>query len=185
MTTLFATHSGKLIDFTNIRVSDICLDDIAHHLTGANRFGGSLPLNIRYSVASHSLNCLFIARKIFPKESTAFYKQVLLHDAAEAYLGDVVTGLKACMPQYRHIERIVEMLIEEKYNLGKINSTKVKFIDRRMFDTEVADLDIKHKYLYKTEDRVYFCDWKIKPDKYPEHIKALFLNTCKELDIHD
>lgn len=48
----------------------------------------------------------------------------LLHDASEAYLGDVPSPLKGLLPDYREIEKSVQSGIEEKFyyhNSGDIN----------------------------------------------------------------
>lgn len=186
--TLFATHSGKLIDFKNMFMKDISLNDIAHHLCNINRFGGCLPLGTMYSVASHSLNCLAVA-KITYKGDVEFYKAVLMHDATEAYLGDVVSGLKTCLLDYQTIENKLENLLKFKYSINfKKYKKTIKIIDKRMMITEVEHLNNKNKHLYNTDDKwqpYKFTNWRIKPDKYPECIKQLFLDSCKEFGIHD
>ena len=48
----------------------------------------------------------------------------LLHDASEAYLGDIPSPLKRLLPDYREIEQSVQSGIEEKFyyhNSGDIN----------------------------------------------------------------
>lgn len=43
--------------------------------------------------------------------------QGLLHDASEAYVGDMISPLKKRMPEYRRIERRVQKAIAERFRL--------------------------------------------------------------------
>jgi 5'-deoxynucleotidase YfbR-like HD superfamily hydrolase len=66
----------------------IAIDDIAHHLSMVCRWAGATQSF--YSVAQHS--CL--VAKICPPE---LQRWALLHDAAEAYIGDMTRPMKALM----------------------------------------------------------------------------------------
>ena len=76
---------GGVVDVLNPARDSIHLEDIAHALSMLCRYGGHLLEH--YSVAQHS--CL-VAQLLEPRLRV----YGLLHDAAEAYLGDVVTPLK-------------------------------------------------------------------------------------------
>ena len=78
------THAGKHVDPLNVRPEDICLEDIAFALSNISRFGGHVPF---LSVAEHSVRVCMAAP---PK----LKKAALLHDAAEAYIGDIIWPLK-------------------------------------------------------------------------------------------
>lgn len=67
------------------RIEDVRFEDIAHHLALANRYGGATRTS--YSVAEHSV----IVSLYVPPE---FAREALMHDAAEAYIGDMVRPLK-------------------------------------------------------------------------------------------
>lgn len=73
--------------------SPVFIEDIAHHLTHINRFTGATTRS--YTVAEHSLLCesMADAQGLTPKWRMA----ALLHDAHEAYLGDVATPIKQMM----------------------------------------------------------------------------------------
>ncbi len=181
--TLFATSSGKLIDFKHITLDDICLEDISHHLTNISRFGGGLPLHVRYSVASHSLNCFKMAMLLFPNEPEV-WRTALMHDATEAYLGDIVSGLKMCIPEYKELEHSLWQLIKEKYSLQDFS--RVGEIDKRIVLDEAKALlpNTYHLYL-KSQSYMPYDSIEIRPDKYLELIRFLFLRTCAELNIKD
>jgi len=77
--------SGTLIDPFNVRAEQIEINDIARHLSNICRFGGGVPGF--YSVAEHSV-------AVAAMVGESYRKWALLHDAAEAYIGDVVRPLK-------------------------------------------------------------------------------------------
>lgn len=113
--TYYITHSGKRIDLKNISPKDICLTDIAHHLTKICRYGGALDLDKHYSVAQHSV---ILAK--YAKDSgygVDIQRRALIHDATEAYLGDIVAGLKPLLPDYQYYETYLDYMICEKYNI--------------------------------------------------------------------
>lgn len=76
--------SGLLVDVDELRAEDVRLVDVAHHLAVECRFGGSTPF---YSVAEHSV---LVASVVWAQGAEpAEVVRALLHDAAEAYTGDV------------------------------------------------------------------------------------------------
>lgn len=94
------TFTGRFVDVLNPKPETIVMDDIAHALAMTCRYGGHISKF--YSVAEH---CVLVTRLVKwmlehdDTPHTADYKRVqmanaLLHDASEAYLGDVVAPLK-------------------------------------------------------------------------------------------
>jgi len=136
--TFILTHLGRKMKLDKMEKEDIRIEDIAHALSMVCRFGGHCARH--YSVAEHSL----LVAQMVPEE----YKlSALLHDAAEAYLGDVVSPLKRIpqMDGYRQIERELESLIEEKYSVSfagdrgiREADLKALYIEGRSFYGEAA-----------------------------------------------
>jgi len=91
--TFFETRSGLTLDFLNPKPEDFTIDDIAFGLSRINRFCGQTNIGSQgYSVALHSH---WVANYIYIKTGNptlALYG--LLHDAHEAYTGDIPTPLK-------------------------------------------------------------------------------------------
>ncbi|MEM4379972.1 MAG: hypothetical protein QXL01_04720, partial [Thermoplasmatales archaeon] len=77
------TYSGKKFDY--LAQSELDIEDIAHALSNLCRFNGHT--RVFYSVAEHSVN---VSSMVPPELKIA----ALLHDAAEAYIGDVPSPLK-------------------------------------------------------------------------------------------
>lgn len=87
----FYTRSGIGIDPVNLSADEVEPTDIAHHLALINRFSGATPKP--YSVAQHSVKMAQFA------EDCGWGPLVqlgcLMHDAQEAYLGDVTSPVKS------------------------------------------------------------------------------------------
>ena len=79
------TYTGRRVNPLDVLPSDIDISDIAQSLALTNRFGGHTAFPI--SVAQHSVAVSLLV----PAEHAM---QALLHDASEAYLGDVTKWLK-------------------------------------------------------------------------------------------
>lgn len=180
--TQFLTHSGIMTDFANFTEDMICVEDIAHHLTKVCRYGGSLPLDMHYSVAQHSM---YVALQTYLQtENLEAVKFALFHDAAEAYLGDCVSGLKKCLPDYKDLESKVEGLIFKKFGINTYWEPLVKKIDKSLMLDEVAALRPNEVQDYKNrwgdieplgiEVRLYNQQWT----------KAKFLQWCKFVGVN-
>lgn len=199
--TFFFTHSRKKLDLANIKEEDICLEDIAHHLSKICRYGGALGLFKHYSVARHSLYMYDWAKKKgWPKDILA---AILFHDASEAFLGDVVSGLKKYLADYLIIEDKIQNIIYKKYDIKKVHITYlVKTLDTRIVldEANAFMLDV-YIHFHKQLKGIFPLGIKIKPDKisivkiilskvfpwinFSNHTKKLFLKRCKELGIKD
>lgn len=105
--------------------------DIAHALSMACRYAG----HVRhfYSVAEHSV---YISRAVPAPYALAG----LLHDATEAYMGDMVRPLKKMMPEYRAAEDRLERVIFKKFGCPPMMPPVVKEMDLRIVQDEKAAL---------------------------------------------
>ncbi len=106
----FRTASGLQVDLERFGPSDVSIVDIACALSRVCRFAGHI--HQFFSVAEHSL---LVARLVDPP----YQLPALLHDASEAYLGDVSRNLKhsSYMQGYRVIEARVQQAIEQCFGL--------------------------------------------------------------------
>ena len=127
------TASGMVVDLKNPTTDMIDIKDIANSLSKMCRFGGHT--NQFYSVAQHSILVSFLMREGEGK----YGLEALLHDASEAYLGDVVKPLKVILGSgYASMERRFENVIGNKYNLSMSPDCEdlVKKYDRQALELE-------------------------------------------------
>lgn len=132
------TYTGKRFDILNPSLDSICIEDIARSLSKLCRFLGHLPFF--YSVGQHSLIVSDLVWKRTKNKALAFWG--LMHDASEAYLGDLVRPLKV-LPQfafYKDIEKIVMNKICEKYEIDNKEPEMVKQIDKLVLYLEHRDI---------------------------------------------
>ncbi len=98
-------RSGKAFDLLHPTLEAIDIEDVAWSLAFQCRFNGHVRKF--YSVAEHSVR---VARRLahaHPEHGAALVLYGLLHDAAEAYVGDAVLPLKQAMRRSagRHVMR--------------------------------------------------------------------------------
>lgn len=131
------TVSGGRFYPLDPREDEIHIEDIAHALSFVCRFGG----HVRefYSVAEH---CVRVSRAIAAVDGTVHDQLAgLLHDAAEAFIGDMVWPLKQApdVEGYRRVEAIVEGAIARKYRVD-FHIPIVKRFDLVLLSTEKRDI---------------------------------------------
>lgn len=97
---------GTLFDLARPETSAVTLHDIAYALGRICRFGGHTSRF--YSVAEH---CVHVARLV-PFD---LGRAALMHDASEAFIGDVTRPLKAMLPEYKVIEARIEATLASRF----------------------------------------------------------------------
>ena len=140
---------GFMTTYTGIKFSPlkptpemVNIYDIAHALSLINRWGGHLKC--AYSVAQH---CCNVSNMSDPEDQFVG----LLHDASEAYIGDMIRPLKYLKQMYgvyKKIEHRIDTAIAQAFGLESLEKTK---------SVEVADvvqLSLENIYL------------KLKPSKW-------------------
>ncbi len=98
--------SGRRLDILDPSPLDIELDDIAHGIARVARWNGQTAGDAVFSVAQHSCLVESIALELDPGLGPTSRLTILLHDAPEYVLGDVITPLKAALGErFAAIER--------------------------------------------------------------------------------
>lgn len=125
------TYTGRRFHHQDLRVDEVHPLDIAHALAHTCRYNGQT--SGFYSVAEHCLLLADFARDRNWNEELQL--ECLIHDAAEAYVGDVILGLKDKLPAFQETEARVEKTIREAFGLKPISPGAlhyVKNLDRRI-----------------------------------------------------
>jgi len=125
------TSSGKRFDLFEPDADMIDPRDISHALAHLCRFNGHT--REFYSVAQHS--CIVAA--LVPEEHKL---TALLHDATEAYLGDITRPLKQWMPDYRGFEDVIWGRVCKRFDLALDLPASVHQADLIALATERRDL---------------------------------------------
>lgn len=137
------TASGNRIDLIDPKPEQIDIQSIAAGLSKICRYGGQCTYF--YSVAEHSIHCARLAEA--ENQPLDVMKAVLLHDAAEAYLGDIVKPLKIALPDYAKIEARMEDVISERFNVDfKSHHDIIKKYDWQMLKKEKQTLYPKEQW---------------------------------------
>lgn len=130
------TYTGIYVDVMNPTPEMFCIEDIAHALSQIPRFGGHLPYF--YSVAAHSISCANAGIK------ERF--ELLMHDAAEAYLFDVPSPIKKQIPIYSECEDKIMKVLSEKFGFQYPFSKYVHAVDKMLLEYEWENCMINPQY---------------------------------------
>lgn len=138
--TWISTASGRLLDFAAPTEDMIEPYDIAAGLSRACRFAGQLSGEIEhYSVAQHSLILACLVRR--QTTSPDLVAAALLHDAHEAYTGDLITPLKSALPGIEALHARLDRAIADRFGFDAdlFADPLIKGLDRALTARE-ADL---------------------------------------------
>lgn len=165
--------SGKQVSLTDPYASMINIDDIAHALSMLCRFNGHGTRF--YSVAEHSVH---VSNEVTPDLALAG----LLHDAAEAYLGDVPSPLKGHLADFKMFEERMEKVIAEAFGIRfeEFKSPELKRADIQLLVDEKSVLMVPEPKPWPTD-----APSPKKPDRIkawnPSEAREAFLNRYHAL----
>lgn len=126
------TSTGIAFDLLEPTPEMVDINDIARALSRLCRYTGHTEQF--YSVAQHSV----LVSNLVPPEDALVG---LLHDAAEAYVGDVAKPLKVLLGSaYSDVEDRVWRVVAERFGLPVALPQSVKDADLRMLQTERLQL---------------------------------------------
>lgn len=149
--------SGRYVDLLGIEAAVVDVHDVARALSLIPRFGGSTFFP--YSVAQHCLAASDImARANFSKRAQL---AALLHDAEEAYFGDIPTPIKysALPPMFRALMRKARE--EIKAALG----VRAPIEDEPFVNLRIAEVD---HWLLFAERNVLMPSTELDPKEWAE-----------------
>lgn len=110
--------SGRRLDLLDPSSLDIDIADIAHGLARVARWNGQTAGPHVFSVAQHSLLVEGIGRHLAPASTGAEGLELLLHDAPEYVVGDIISPLKAAIGDaYRGVEQRLLTAVRQRFGL--------------------------------------------------------------------
>ena len=110
--------SGRRLDLLDPSALDVEIEDIAHGLARVARWNGQTRGAHIFSVAQHALLVECIARHREPNLGRLLRLAVLLHDASEYVIGDMISPFKAVMGDvYIAVEARLRAAIHVRFGL--------------------------------------------------------------------
>jgi len=110
--------SGRRLDLLDPSPLDIEVDDIAHGLARVARWNGQTQGPHIFSVAQHALLVEALARAKVPRLDRNGRLAVLLHDAPEYVIGDMISPFKAVIgDSYKAVEKRLLAAIHLRFGL--------------------------------------------------------------------
>ena len=140
-------HSGKRFYYDDVMTNEVDIEDVACGLAHACRYNGQLGIiDDYYSVAEHSVHVSMKVEqelrdwdevKAVPEDTIRLWSLCgLLHDASEAFMGDMVSPLKKLDTFYKKKEAEVEALMARRFNTPFPFPRIIKEVDMKMFACE-------------------------------------------------
>ena len=124
--------SGRRLDLLDPSPLDVEIDDIAHGLARVARWNGQTIGDHAFSVAQHCVLVEELALRLEPGLDAKYRLIVLLHDAPEYVIGDMISPFKAVVGGgYKAVEHRLEQAIHIRFGLPASVPATVKTLTKR------------------------------------------------------
>jgi len=143
------------------------IDAIAFALSHINRYTGHVG---PYSVAQH---CVLVAMQLPPELQLSG----LLHDAPEAYIGDISAPLKSLLPEYKKLEHHYHNTIDRHFDVWTQHGA-VQEVDSRMLITEAQHFGLWERDCWPNAEP--YPEVEINPSN-PKFAECAFLDLYHRL----
>jgi uncharacterized protein len=111
--------SGRRLDLLDPSPLDIEIEDIAHGLARVARWNGQTTGANIFSVAQHTLLVEEVARRRFGEPDRRLALALMLHDAPEYVIGDMISPFKAVIGDaYKGVEKRLLGAIHRRFGLA-------------------------------------------------------------------
>jgi uncharacterized protein len=148
--------SGRRLDLLDPSPLDVELDDIAHGLARVARWNGQTAGEHIFSVAQHCLLVEAIAGQLEPEADAKTRLVVLLHDAPEYVIGDMISPFKAVVGDaYKAVEARLLGAIHLHFGLPALVPPAVRRLTKRA-DRQAAYLEATGLAGFSREEAVRF-----------------------------
>ena len=130
--------SGRRLDLLDPSPLDVEIEDVAHGLARVARWNGQTSGAHIFSVAQHSLMVEAVARQMREGLGARTCLMILLHDAAEYVIGDMISPLKAMLnDSYKPVENRILSAVMLRFGLPATMPRDVQALAKAA-DTVVA-----------------------------------------------
>lgn len=124
--------SGRRLDLLDPSPLDVEITDIAHGLARVARWNGQTIGDHAFSVAQHCLVVEDIAGLLEPELTACQRLIVLLHDAPEYVIGDMISPFKAVMGgDYKTVEKRLADAIHRRFGIEKYDTERLKKLAKK------------------------------------------------------
>ncbi|MGA7016003.1 MAG: HD family hydrolase, partial [Pseudolabrys sp.] len=128
--------SGRRLDLLDPSPLDVELEDIAHGLARVARWNGQTQGAHIFSVAQHALLVEALARAKVPRLDRIGRLALLLHDAPEYVIGDMISPFKAVIGgSYKVVEKRLLSAIHIRFGLRPVLPAD---IERQIKDADMG-----------------------------------------------
>lgn len=187
--TLYMFKSGIQFNIANPTSEQVLLSDIAHNLSVIPRWNGNCCRP--FSVIEHSILVFQMVQDAGADPLTCL--QALVHDATEAYIGDVPAPVKSMVPEIREYEKgVLWPPIANKFGVPVELQKVVRdadwtamFVEAKCLCTTVEDLTTWYRYdefqrpAAKWIETYGQLDQKVMP--HPEMMEKVFIDLASGL----
>jgi 5'-deoxynucleotidase YfbR-like HD superfamily hydrolase len=137
--------SGRRLDLLDPSPLDVEIDDVAHGLARVARWNGQTAGKHAFSVAQHTVIVDEIAAVMAPGIGATGRLAVMLHDAPEYVIGDLITPFKSLLGgEYRAVEERLRRAIHIRFGLPAVLpgslTARIKAADRAAAFYEATQL---------------------------------------------
>ncbi|MGE3148582.1 MAG: hydrolase [Pseudorhodoplanes sp.] len=157
--------SGRRLDLLDPSPLDVEIEDIAHGLARVARWNGQTAGAHIFSVAQHTLLVDALARTRNPRLDASRRLAILLHDAAEYVIGDMISPFKAIIgDSYKVTEQRLLVAIHLRFGLPPVLPREVIQLIKAA-DMEAAYLEATRIAGFKKEEarRFFGAEPKFSP----------------------
>ena len=107
---IIVTHTKRTVNLLDFKLDDVCIADIVNGLDQIRRFNGR-----GFSVLRHTMLMVSYVKRRNAMDGVAnndALREVLLHDVAEAYIGDIIQPVKRAVPEIAELENTIKTRIK-------------------------------------------------------------------------
>lgn len=174
------TASGVHFHPFDARTDMVRIDDVAHALSHLCRFNGHCSR--MWSVASHSMLVARIVAEHLDHPELEY--TALLHDAPEAFLGDVISPVQRGLPDfkdaYAKVERVVFDALGVELTPRGLLPEPVKVADAMALAIEARDLMPPQTWREWNLPFEPLKAFSVDPEMHPTEVRSRFWSALSE-----